>query len=318
MHTKIEQNQRTLSLLVIFLLAVQWGCASSMRTGERMAKSEVCISPEVPKDLRPFLQADPRCQFSLKNLPYDEHEKQRLDIYLPKKLLDAPALFLVHGGAWRFGDKDHAALVNNKHQRWVNRGIILISSNYRLIPDTDPAQQAEDIIQALAYAQWTVSRLGASDDNFMLMGHSAGAHLVSLINANPKAAYAKQVKPWLGTVALDGAALDVMGIMTSPHPNLYDLAFGDDAHYWQRVSPKAQHTSLAKPLLMVCSEFRTISCSQARSYANQARQLGTRAEVLGVPFTHSQINRVLGKNNNYTYRVESFMKSLSPLWEVTL
>ena len=318
MNTKMKKNRFIYFLLSIFLVAIQWGCALQLRNSANGVNAEPCMAPEIPNDLLPYLKSDRHCQFILKNLPYGEHAKQRIDIYLPKHLLGAPTLFLVHGGAWRFGDKDYAALVNNKRERWVNKGIILISSNYRLIPDSYPAQQAEDVIRALAYAQRTLSRLSANDDSFVLMGHSAGAHLVSLINANPEAAYAHQVKPWLGTVALDGVALDVMGIMASPHPNLYDLAFGDDPEYWQLVSPKTQHTQQAKPLLLICSEYRTISCSQARSYANRARELGTHAEVVSVPFTHTQINRGLGKNSNYTYEVETFMKGLGPLWDANL
>lgn len=48
------------------------------------------------------------------------------------------------------------------------------------------------------------------------MGHSAGAHLVSLINASPTLAQ-REGFVRLGTVSLDSAALNVPVVMTAPH-----------------------------------------------------------------------------------------------------
>jgi arylformamidase len=69
------------------------------------------------------------------------------------------------------------------------------------------------------------------------MGHSAGAHLVDLLAADPKIAFHEGAKPWLGTVSLDTATLDMEETMRGRHYGFYDAAFGKDPAYWAETSP---------------------------------------------------------------------------------
>jgi arylformamidase len=144
------------------------------------------------------------------------------------------------------------------------------------------------------------------------MGHSAGAHLVSLLNADPARALALGAKPWLGTISLDSGALDVPAVMEHQHPDYYDEAFGDDPALWKEASPIHHLTRNSPPWLGVCSSQRRVSCAGNNDYAAKARQLGARAEVLGQDFNHGQINSELGIPGAYTDRVEAFMASLDP------
>jgi hypothetical protein len=61
----------------------------------------------------------------------------------------------VHGArpAWRTRDKASRTVVQNKVVRWVPRGFIFVSANYRLLPEVDPLTQADGIALALATAQ---------------------------------------------------------------------------------------------------------------------------------------------------------------------
>ncbi len=167
------------------------------------------------------------------DLPYGGDARQRMDVYLPPAGAlppgqRAPVIFMVHGGAWRTGDKAMPKVVDHKVARWVARGFVLVSINYRMLPGTPVAQQAQDVALALAAAQRHASDWGADAGRFILMGHSAGAHLVALINAQPAAALRGGAQPWLGTVVLDSAVLDVPQYMAQPHVRLYDEAFGSD------------------------------------------------------------------------------------------
>jgi len=81
-----------------------------------------------------------------------------------------------------------------------------------MLPEARPLEQAEDIKKALVFAQQKAPEWGGSADKFILMGHSAGAHLISLISVKSSAG----IKPWLGTIALDSAAYDVTKIMPPP------------------------------------------------------------------------------------------------------
>jgi acetyl esterase/lipase len=239
---------------------------------------------------------------------YGSDPAQRLDAYIPAHP-DGDAVLLVHGGGWRRGDKAAPQVVANKLADWSARGIVVVSVDYRLLPQADPLQQAGDVAAALAYAQRHAREWGADPSRFVLVGHSAGAHLVALLDAQPSLARARGASTWRGTVALDSAALDVTRIMRSRHPSLYDEAFGSDPAYWRAASPTLQLTRAAKPILLVCSKERADSCNQARGFADAARRLGVRAEVLPEALSHGEINDQLGLPGAYTDAVDAFIAS---------
>jgi arylformamidase len=203
-------------------------------------------------------------------------------------------------------------VVQNKVSRWVSRGFIVISVNYRLLPDVDPLEQAWDVGQALSTAQGKAASWGGDRHKFILMGHSAGAHLVALINASPVLATGLGATPWLGTVSLDSAALNVVSTMEGTHLRLYDRAFGMDPGFWQVASPWHQMSKASAPLLVVCSSRRADSCPQGEQYRDKAATLGTRVGVLAQDLSHGDINSTLGEPGPYTRAVEQFMGSLDP------
>ena len=113
------------------------------------------------------------------------------------------------------------------------------------------------VAQFEAGAGRTAARLGEAGEwggdaqRFILMGHSAGAHLVALLAAMPRPAYAPDLQPVLGTVALDSAAMNVVEIMSQKHYRLYDKPFGSDPAYWRSMSPTLNLAAGAAPLLAV-------------------------------------------------------------------
>lgn len=249
----------------------------------------------------------------MRDVPYGSDTRQRMDVYLPQQAAaGAPVILMVHGGGWRRGDKAARAVVENKVARWMPKGFIFISVNYRLLPGTAPLEQAEDVARALAAAQAKAAAWGGDPAKFILMGHSAGAHLVALLTASPRIAPELGAKPWLGTVALDSATLDVVQIMNARHFPLHDRAFGTNAAYWKSVSPYHQLATPAVPLLAVCSTQRNDSCPQADRFVGKATSLGIRSQVLGQNLSHKDINQQLGQSGAYTEAVESFMASLDP------
>jgi acetyl esterase/lipase len=243
------------------------------------------------------------------DLAYGNDPAQRLDAYLPAHP-NGQAVLLVHGGGWRNGDKANRSVVANKLADWSARGIVVVSVDYRMLPGADPLVQAGDVASALAYAQRHAREWGADPSRFVLAGHSAGAHLVALLDADSSLARAHGATAWRGTVALDSAALDVTKIMRGRHPSLYDDAFGTDPAYWRAASPTLRLTRGAKPVLLVCSTERADSCDQARGFATAARRLGVRAEVLPEALSHGEINDQLGLPGAYTDAVDGFLASL--------
>jgi acetyl esterase/lipase len=247
----------------------------------------------------------------LSDVAYGEAPEQKMDVYLPAHAEHLPVIFMVHGGGWRRGDKASADVVKNKVARWVEQGYVFISVNYRMLPEADPVMQAADVARALGAAQARAAEWGGDPDKFILMGHSAGAHLVALLGAAPARTQALGARPWLGVVVLDSAAMDVTKVMQRRHLRLYDEAFGKDASFWKSASPIQQLSAEAKPMLLVCSTTRPDKpCDQADAFAAKAAALGVRAEVSGQALSHGEINHNLGLPGAYTDTVDRFMRSL--------
>ncbi|MBN8736761.1 MAG: alpha/beta hydrolase [Xanthomonadales bacterium] len=243
---------------------------------------------------------------------YGAQPSETFDVYAPAGARAAPVVFMVHGGAWWIGDKAARGVVRNKVAHWVPRGIVVVSVDYPMLPGTPPLQQAQFVAKALAAAQRDAPQWGGDPHAFVLMGHSAGAHLVSLISAEPSMATSQGAVPWLGTVALDSAAYNVATIMRARHLRLYDDAFGDDPAAWAAVSPAVQLQAKIAPFLAVCSSRRADSCPQADAFVAKARDLGARAQVLPEALRHAEINEDLGQPSAYTSAVDGFLASLDP------
>lgn len=246
-----------------------------------------------------------------RDVGYGDDPAQKLDVYWPPDAVAAPILFMVHGGGWKRGNKAAQGVVKNKVTYWSGKGYMLVSVGYRVLPQARPIDQADDIANALAFVQAKAGAWGGDPSRMLLMGHSAGAHLVSLLTADPTIATRVGAKPWLGTISLDSAAFDVVQIMQAPHFDLYDNAFGTDPEVWRESSPT--HRLQAKPeapMLAVCSSRRRDACAQAKAFAVKAEALGGRVVVLPVDMSHGEINAQLGLAGQYTQSVVNFIHAL--------
>lgn len=247
---------------------------------------------------------------------YGPHERQAIDVYIPEvgpknAQGSYPVIFMVHGGGWCIGDKSMIKVTKNKVARWLPKGFVFISVNYRMIPDgADVATQVQDVGKALAFVQKNAAKWQADPSKIITMGHSAGAHLVSLLGADAKGAASMGLSPWLGTVSLDSGTLDVLNTMQNKHFGLYNDAFGKDPSKWQPVSPIHHLTRASLPFLGVCSTRRNDACPQAQAYAAKSKTMGVKAGALEIDLGHGGINDKLGEPGEYTAAVEAFMASL--------
>ncbi len=244
-------------------------------------------------------------------LHYGRDDAQVLDVYIPPAARQAPILFLVHGGGWRRGGRDNPGLAQPKAAHWLPKGYLLVSVDYRLLPEAGPLQQADDVAQALAWVQRRAQAWGGDPNRVVLMGHSAGAHLVALLGSDvQRLATAGATRP-LGVVALDSAVMNVPEMMQAPrHLGLYDDAFGRNPDDWQRASPYHHLGSASLPMLAVCSSRRVDSCPQARALSQRAATLGVAIDVLPEDLSHMQINRELGEASAYTAAVDRYLDTL--------
>lgn len=240
---------------------------------------------------------------------YGTHPKETLDVYLnTQSTTPAPIIVMVHGGGWQIGDKGNSKVVTNKLNYWSAKGYLFVSINYPMIPEGyAPDTQAKAVADALVYIQKNAEGWGGNPNNIIVMGHSAGAHLVALVSTT-KTKY-PALMPWKASVLLDSAVYDVTASMTTRPSKIYQEAFGEDQTFWKEVSPLLQATAQLEPHFIVCSSKRAPAvCGGANTYANTLIKLDTDATVYEVPLSHEDINQNLGLPSEYTEEVSAFIE----------
>jgi acetyl esterase/lipase len=109
-----------------------------------------------------------------------------LDIYLPNTVdgRDNPILLFIHGGGWIASNKtDYSRPL---FQEFLALGFVVVSIDYRLLPETPLSGQLEDIRDIETWLRHKLSSEIAetaflvSADNIVVAGGSAGAHLALL------------------------------------------------------------------------------------------------------------------------------------------
>ncbi len=172
--------------------------------------------------------------------PSPDRELQSLDIYWQESEKPLPVIVYVHGGGWAFGDK---ADVNGKPDYFLSQGIAFISMNYRLRWDHTVFDQMEDIVSVIGWIRKNADRYNLDAGRIILMGHAAGAHLVSLVATNEdflKAA-GLSLADINSIVAIDTASFDINRLMTELGSFIerrqHRLIFGDDENVWREASP---------------------------------------------------------------------------------
>lgn len=115
-----------------------------------------------------------------RNVGYGPEPAQRLDIYRPTTVNSAPRpiVIFLHGGGWVSGSKDQYRFVG---EALVSRGHVAVLPAYRLHPRVEFPGFVEDAALALAWVHRHANELGGDPQRVFLMGHSAGAHIASLL-----------------------------------------------------------------------------------------------------------------------------------------
>lgn len=255
--------------------------------------------------------AAPTQSVTLADQRYGLDPAQIADVYLspapgPRP---APVLVIVHGGSWKNGDKAAPEVVQNKLAYWLPQGYVIVSVNTRLMPQASPAAQAEDLGRAIAWINGQAAAWNADAGNVIVMGHSSGGHLLTLLAADAAMRQRTGAPLWRASVILDGAGFDLLDVMPRPHAGFYDEAFGSDPAHWAAASPAAQLRGAQPPALFVCSTLRPDSCRRAQRYADQLRALGNDATLLGVARNHAQINADAGADNDETRGISAFIRA---------
>jgi|GEM_PF-2265198 len=242
------------------------------------------------------------------DVSYGSQVKEVLDLYhMSNTSVGAPLVIMVHGGAWRLGDKTNSNTLTNKKNHFVNKGYYFASVNYPLYPEVSVQEQIESVARSIKYLQDQSATYGYSPNKIVVMGHSAGSHLVAAVSANKEV---QNVQPWKGTILLDSQAYDVPQYIASDGSALIKRVFTDSDSYHESVSPYHLVAKTTESVLFACSRQLQGSCDAANRYAGKLESLGTSAAVESYSYSHSQMNDLLGLNNSYTQTVQDFIDSV--------
>jgi len=205
-----------------------------------------------------------------------------LDLYVPATR-DWPVIVFVHGGGWDSGSKDLRAggadVYANVGRFYAARGIGVAVINYRLQPRVTWVEQVEDVRTAVSWVRSHVATRGGQPDRLFLMGHSAGAHLGSLValTAAPEIRQALR-----GVITVSGAGLDLADEQTyqlGADRRYYMARFqnGDSTDEWKRrASPVRVASPQAPPFLILYATGET------RALQHQSQLLHETLEKNGV------------------------------------
>lgn len=138
----------------------------------------------------------------VRNLPYGNDPRQKLDVYVPDGLkTKAPVILFFYGGFWQSGSKDFYLAFG---QAFASEGIVVAIADYRLYPQVRYPEFIRDGAKAFAWVQAHAAQYGGDPDSIFVAGHSAGAYIAAMLAADPR---------WLGEAGGDPARLrGVIGI----------------------------------------------------------------------------------------------------------
>jgi len=135
----------------------------------------VAVAQQPMQSVRPQV---PEGAIIHRDLPYvsDGHERQKLDLYLPKSDMKLPLIIRVHGGAWLAGSKEQTGPLD-----YLDDGYAVASINYRLSRHAIFPAQIQDCKAAVRYLRANARKYNLDPNHFGVWGASAGGHLVAML-----------------------------------------------------------------------------------------------------------------------------------------
>jgi arylformamidase len=234
-----------------------------------------------------------------------------LDVYKPNGgAAKKPVMIYVHGGSWRTGDK---AQTGFKDEFFTNKDYVFVSVNYRLSPNpinlNDPNRlqfpaHPQDVAKAIKWVFQNIANYGGDTNRVSVIGHSSGAHLVSLVTTDATYLNAEglQLNQLKCACSLDAGAYDInyyMNTYESPNSgqwNTYVNAFGSNTTTWQNASPinhLAPNKGIAPFMLVYQGNAQRIDL--ATRFGNALTRNNIPKTLLNAsPLDHEGINGVLG------------------------
>ena len=214
----------------------------------------------------------------------------------------APLVVFVHGGGWQRGSKDNASGAW-KAPHYTGLGYAYAAINYRLVPGATVEDQAADVAASLRYLIDHAGALRIDPQQIVLMGHSAGAHLVALVGTDERYLRAAGLSfaSLKGVIPIDGAAFDVRRQIKDGGNFMHETyveVFGSDPARQHALSPTYMAVRPNTPAFLLIHVQRKDGIAQNEALEAALRKVGTPVTRQSFPgdglIGHMTINRSLG------------------------
>lgn len=214
------------------------------------------------------------------NIPYGSDPRQKLDVYLPKKMASpAKVVIFFYGGSWRNGSKTDYRFVA---QALTSRGFIVVLPDYRVYPAVTFPAFVEDGAAAVRWVRDNISTYGGDTNHIYLMGHSAGSHIAALLTLDAH---------YLKAVGLDRKVIRATATLSGPYdftPNPWDRPVFGMATNETRIDPRIEPITFVDgkepPMLLVQGlRDKIVAPSNAANLAARIQEAGGEVEYLTYP-----------------------------------
>ncbi|WP_175636461.1 alpha/beta hydrolase [Pedobacter ghigonis] len=220
-----------------------------------------------------------------KNINYagNTDEANTLNIfYKNDSIKDKPVLVFIHGGSWSSGKKETYWWLGRNFAR---KGVVTVIINYPLAPNVQYEKMGDDCALAVKWVSENIATYKASPDKIFIMGHSAGAHLAELINADPKYLKKAGIKnPIKGIILNDPFGLDMHEYLTTAEKDhfYFDFirTFTEQPEVWKTASPMDYVNNIKNPHLLFYGSktYGAIKLQTPKLY-EKLKANGVRAEI---------------------------------------
>lgn len=202
------------------------------------------------------------------SIAYGNEPRQVLDLY-PSQT-QAPdnqtVVIFWHGGSWKSGDKKLYRFMGSTLR---GLGYTVVIPNYRLYPEVFLTGMLEDAALCVNWVKTTLK-----PRKIIIMGHSAGAHIASIITLEPRylAAHGLAINHTIqGFIGLAGP------YDFNPHLSLKPIFGGEPAKVWNPVQVVNQPT--VPMLLLHGRRDRVVAVSNSSALASAVDANGGTAQT---------------------------------------
>lgn len=201
-------------------------------------------------------------------------EKMLLDIARPTTPGPHPCVVCLHGGAWRFGKKDHLSKTSRYLDvefgtgkksliEWLaGEGYVAVSVGYRLMPKYKFPAPVEDAKTAVRYLRTNAAKFEIDAERIAAIGYSAGGHIAALLGTTntddgfdgtlyrDQSSQVKCVVDFFGPTDLS-LFVEAEGIEAAIFKPLLGSRYRENPEIYRRASPIEHVTKDAPPFLIL-------------------------------------------------------------------